>query len=475
MSFDIKRVADKIYREAIGFPTEDAFKKYMRSHPKADPKNHWVEKNHETGEVPETKKPNLYVVPKAIGRGSQSIDMTKSLLRSSTPDANGDYKWYDFNGEEVKDDKTLFRVNRLSRELSVISPQLVNVRVFTDYRPGSQKPFAMAYSDKWLKQKSSAPFKYFYTEIQKITSTEKIMAKNIKFSKSFSEKVGEITEDAEKGIPEAVVVHFINKHHIRIGTKGQKNDGICTMRAKFCRVVGDTVEIKNMPTKSNKKYSAIVSDPILVREFKKRLAGKEPSDLVFGDTDSVKVNNYLKETLGDKSFSNKNLRTCEATGIAFSHVMKKAIKYNEDRTWSVKKLSLDQRYAIMAEACLLASQSLNNTPSVCHSSYIDNKVFNVLALPDNDYHKDNPIEGKNSDGTYKFKWEAKIEKAEASIRKMVNDDEYNIWDKYVEARDQYLRRLNEDRRKDGWTTDLKRLPQLHATALIKRFLTKEKK
>jgi len=469
------RIAETISREAIGFPTEEALKKYMRSHPKADPKNHWVEKNPESSVVPETKKPKLYSVPKSIGRGGDGIDMTKSLLRSNTPDSKGEYKWYDFNGKEVKDDKSVFRVNRLARELSVMGPQLINVRVFTDYRPGSQKPFAMAYSDKWLKQKKAAPFKYFYTEIQAQTSNEKIMAKNVKFSKAFSENIARITADAEKGVPEAVVVHFINNHHVRIGTKGQKNDGICTLRAKFCHIVGDTVEIKNMPTKSNKKYSAAITDPILVREMKKRLAGKEPTSLVFGDTDSSKVNLYLKTTLGDKSFSNKNLRTCEATGLAFDHVTKKAIKYNEDGTWELKKLSLDKRYAIMAEACLLASESLNNTPAVCHSNYIDNKVFSILALPDNDYHKENPIEGRNPDGTYVFKWEAKIDKAEAAIRKMVDDDNYNVWDKYVEARDEYLRRLNEDRKKDGWTSELKRLPQIHATALIKRFLAKEKK
>lgn len=469
----LNRMADVILREAIGFPNEESYHKYLKEHPKADPKNHWVESD-PGKKTPKSKTPEIYKVPEKIGRGSNTIDMTKSVLRASTPEKDGSYKWYGFDGKEVKDKDILFRADRLARELSVTSPSLVNVRVFTDYRPHSKKPFAMVYKDTWEKQKKASPFKYFYTKIQTKEGNEKIMAKNVKFSKAFTAKTNDIVKDAANGNPEAVVIHFINRHHIRIGTKGQKNDGICTMKAKYCSVAGDTVEIKDMPVKSNKKYSAVINDPILVKEFKKRLAKAKPDDLVFGDTDDKKVNQYLKDKLGDKSFSNKNLRTCEATGIAFDIVTSKAVILNKDGTWKPKPLTLDERYAIMIEACKTASAALNNTPDVCHSNYIDSKAWNILALPDNVFHKENPIEKVNEDGSLVFKWESKIDRKEDKIRKASDDDRYSIWDKYVEARDAYLQKLNVDRKKDG-DTEVSRLPEIHANHLISRFLESQTK
>ena len=83
------------------------------------------------------------------------------------------------------------------------------------------------------------------------------------------------------------------------------------------------------------------------------------------------------------------------------------------------------------------------------------------------------VAGQRKDGTYIFKWEAQLEKSEAQLRKQTDDDEYNIWDQYTEAKNEYLKKLNNDRKKEGWTTELTKLPQIHATALLKRFLTKK--
>ena len=438
----------------------------MKQHPRADPKNHWVE--HDPSQPkPKTKHPELYKVPESIGKKNDRIDMTKSLLRSSEPDKDGNYKWYDNKGKEVKGEQ-VWRANRLALELSVTNPDLKSVRVFTDYRPGSKKPFAMTYSNKWETRKSANPFKYYYTEIQNKEGNKKIMEKNFKFSKAFTAHFGDITKEADEGVPEAVILHLINLH-IRIGTKGMKNDGICTMKAKYCTVDGNSIVIKDMPVKSDKKYSATITDPILVREFKKRLKGKKGDDFVF-EVNDKKVNEYLKRKLGDKTFSTKNLRTCEATGIAFDIVTARATITNPDSSWKVREMSLDERYAIMAEACKAASESLNNTPDVCHSNYIDGRVFNVLALPDDAYHKSNPIEGVKADGTLIFKWQAKIDKIEDKLRRKCDDDQHSVWDKYLEARNEFLKRLNTDRRKDGWKDDLERLPEQHATKLLTQFL-----
>jgi len=469
----IGKIASDMSRVAIGFPTEQAYKKYMKKHPKADPENHWVETNPESPSVSPIKPKPYHKVPITIGRGKEKIDMTKSVLRSNLPDSEGNYKWYDYNGRPVSDPDTILRIDRLSRELSLAGETLKNVRIFTDYRPGSSKPFAMCYNDKWEKRSSEAPFKYFYTEIQARDSNRRIMEKNIKFSKAFKEKRDGIMKDAEKGITEAVIIKMTELHYVRIGTKGQKNDGICTLRAKYCTVEDDKIRITKMPTKSNKKFSCTIKDPVLVQEMKKRLQDKTGDDIVFDDTDANKVNNYLKDVLGDSSFSVKNMRTRAATAIAFECVAEKTTRLKDGARVPKKNMTLADRYAIMAEACVRASKALHNEPAVCHSNYIDHRAFEVLNLPDDDYHKKNPVARIEPDGTIVFKTEAQIEKLEQKLREGLDDDNVTLWDEYAKERDKYLAWLNIDRAKDGWEQPVDKLPFIHAANLIKKYLVKK--
>ena len=123
----------------------------------------------------------------------------------------------------------------------------------------------------------------------------------------------------------------------------------------------------------------------------------------------------------------------------------------------------------MQAASKIASEMLNNSPAVCHSNYIDKRVWSVLELPDDVYHKDYPIAKMNEDGTPYFTWEAKLDKAESKFRSKIDDDQHNLWDKYVEAKNLYLKRLNEDRKRDGSKTIYNRLPPLHNERLLKRF------
>ena len=460
----ITKIASLI-RTAIGFPTEEALKSYLKKHPKADRSNHWVESSPER--KPEVKNQKLTEVPEKIGRGDDVIDVTKSLVRGETPDRFGNYNWYDYSGKKVEDDAAVFRANRLARELSVLNPEMTGVRVFTDFRKGSRKPYAMVYSDTWQKQKGSAPFKYFYTEEQSKSSNALIMKKNIEFSRKFKDLAPVILEDAEKGNAEAVVCRIIMRHHIRVGTKGQKNDGICTMRARFLKTDGDVVVIKNMPVKSNKKYSGVIKDPVLVAEIKKRLVGKGPNDLIFADTDDKKVNQYIKSRFGDPSFSSKNFRTCEATGLAMKHVLD-----NVYRDGKKQNLDLRQRYAVMQKACEIASKALNNNPDVCHSNYIDPAVWNILDLPDSDYHKDYPIIAEK-DGVPVFKRDAKIEKAESALRQGADDESFSVWDGYSSEKEEFLSRINEEREKEGYGR-IDKLPVVHAAWLLKKWASIKK-
>lgn len=459
---NIDKITESISRIAIGFPSEEALRKYLKEHPKADRKNHWVE----LSDGKPSGSSELFQVPKQIGKEDDYIDLTKSVLRSSTPNQDGTYDWYDFKGKKVTDSAVIFRAERLMTELS-LSPNLTGVRVFTDHRIGSKKPFAIAYNSGWEKRASANPFKYYYTDAQIKTSNDRIMQKNIVFSQVYDERKPQIMKDAENGIVEAVIIRFIDRHHIRIGTQGQKNDGLCTMKAKYCHVKGNSVEIIDMPTKSDQKYSGTITDPILVRELKKRLAKSSPDDIVFRDTNDERVNQYLKKALGDEEYSTKNIRTCEATGLAFKHVFE-SIKIKNGQPVLP---SLEERYKIMAEACEVASKALNNTPDVCHSNYIDKRVWEILMLPDSEYHKEYPIEKINEDGSFVFKSSAKLEKAEGRFRNKLDDDKSFLWDQYQEAKTRFLEQLNKDRALDGEPA-LNALPPIHMAKLLKRFVDK---
>jgi DNA topoisomerase I len=147
--------------------------------------------------------------------------------------------------------------------------------------------------------------------------------------------------------------------------------GIATLRSKHVTVRKDVVQF-DFPGKSGVRQCTELKDrqvAKIVRELIKH-PGREVfkfqnGDAAFVDVTDRHINEYIKETMGDR-FSAKDFRTWAGTLICACALARAGSDATESNTARKKKV---------VAAVKETAQMLGNTPAVCRSSYVNPAVI----------------------------------------------------------------------------------------------------
>jgi DNA topoisomerase-1 len=173
----------------------------------------------------------------------------------------------------------------------------------------------------------------------------------------------------------ACVARILSTCYLRPGSQAYASEngsyGIATLRPKHVQVRKDSVQF-DFPGKSGVRQRPELKDRQVAKIVRSLLQqpGREVfkfrnGDGVFTDVTDRHINEYIKDTMGEK-FSAKDFRTWAGTVICACALARAGTEGTESKTGRKRKVVA----AIKETAALLG-----NTPAVCRSSYINPAVI----------------------------------------------------------------------------------------------------
>ncbi|MBI2011950.1 DNA topoisomerase IB [Candidatus Daviesbacteria bacterium] len=273
------------------------------------------------------------------------------------------FKFYDLDGETIKDKNVLERINKL-----IIPPAWKNVWI---------APLANAHLQATGIDKKGRKQYIYHSEWTKICQENKFLSL-VDFGLSLPKIRSQISHDLalkkmEKRKIIATVIWLLEHTFIRIGneeySKENNSFGLTTLRNKHVNVKGSEIYFQ-FRGKSGVPQTLVITNKLIAKTIKKcvELPGYELFQFIDEKDerhviDSSDVNEFLKD-LTKGNFTAKDFRTWGATNLSANHLYKlgwvsdaKIIKQNIVDT--VKKVAAH----------------LNNTIAVCRNYYIHPTVL----------------------------------------------------------------------------------------------------
>lgn len=193
------------------------------------------------------------------------------------------------------------------------------------------------------------------------------------FSRDMPSVRAQYEEAVAAGDPRAMLLRLEDQTAIRVGSltdfKAKKKAyGLTTLENRHVAVDGNKITL-NFVAKEGKDAVYELHDDVLAQWLRERKAMVGENDRLFYDVDASKLNAYLKELAGGKSYSIKDFRTYHGTRIAF----------DELKHYAGKTLTTKERKAVVKEVSEKVSQFLSNTPTMARNSYIDPMVWDFIG------------------------------------------------------------------------------------------------
>lgn len=273
------------------------------------------------------------------------------------------FRYYDWAGQVITDEKTLERIKQLS-----VPPAWDNVWICSHSKGHLQ---ATGYDEKGRKQ-------YIYHEGWIKMCQENKFNRMVFFGGILPKIRRRVVFDMRlRGLPKrkviATVVWLLEKTYIRVGNdeyaKDNNSYGLTTLRNRHVRIVGDKVKLEFIG-KSGIKHVVSFSHPRISKIIKKciELPGFELFQYIDEDgkreiVDSADVNEYLRNITGE-DITAKDFRTWGATLLSASMLCK--LGYGKDEKDLQKNIK---------EVIKVTASHLRNTPSVCKNYYIHPGIF----------------------------------------------------------------------------------------------------
>lgn len=196
--------------------------------------------------------------------------------------------------------------------------------------------------------------------------------------KLFSQDLAMIRKNVLNGIrtndTKAMLLRMEEKTAIRMGSLAdvkakEKAYGLTTLQGKHVRIEGNKIKLDFIAKKGIPVHYEFTDDTLSawLKERKSKLSSIK--DRMFPDVSPKKLNGYLKETAGGKSYTIKDFRTYHGTRIAFEELMR----------YAGKVLSIKEKKKIIKEVCEKVSRFLHNTPATAKSAYIDPMVWQIIG------------------------------------------------------------------------------------------------
>jgi DNA topoisomerase I len=269
-----------------------------------------------------------------------------------------EFRYYDLEGNFIKDRKTLDRIDGLA-----IPPAWEDIWICSKANGHIQ---ATGRDEKGRKQ-------YRYHEKWNEISNEQKFHKMLSFSEILPHLRDEVDKDMGlAGLTQekilATIVWLLENTYIRVGNeeyaRANNHFGLTTLRNKHVEVVGGTVTFE-FTGKSGKKHLVVITDPLVVKTLRKLedLPGYELFQYVDENgerhpIDSQDVNDYLKQIAGD-NVSAKDFRTWG--GTVLSAVTLKQLGEFKNKKEALKNIN---------QAVKTVATHLRNTPKISKAYYI---------------------------------------------------------------------------------------------------------
>ncbi len=220
-----------------------------------------------------------------------------------------------------------------------------------------------AYSNTFKKRNAAKKW-------ERVKKLEKVHGRAVKsFKKTLARKRGVSQRDQDA----AAAMLLIAKTGLRPGgeahLKSMGTRGIGTLSPENVKIDGDTITL-DFVGKAKKQNTATVTDPELAAYLKKRMAAPASKDRLFASHDADLRKTMKASGMGD--FKPKDFRTRRAGQLA-SDVFSRfddppPLPENEKKAKALVKKRVQ-------EAAVAVSKSLNNTPAVAKSSYINPAII----------------------------------------------------------------------------------------------------
>lgn len=195
--------------------------------------------------------------------------------------------------------------------------------------------------------------------------------------RNFSADVPNIRAGIETGVnndvTEAYLLKLEHATAIRAGSAADraarvKAYGLTTLQHEHVTVRGNRIILEFVAKKGvPARYE--LRDNVLAAWLKERKAATRVGQMLFPDTSASKVNAYLRQLAGGKSYSIKDFRTYHATRIA----------REELKQYAGQILTDQQRREIINEVSMVVSKFLHNTPKMALDAYIDPMVWEIIG------------------------------------------------------------------------------------------------
>ncbi|MGY8914211.1 MAG: DNA topoisomerase IB [Flavobacteriales bacterium] len=276
------------------------------------------------------------------------------------------YRYFQENGTQIKEEKTLRRLK------GMVIPPMWNDVMICRFDDGHIQ--AIGRDQKGRKQ-------YIYHSIYEKQRQEEKFRKMHSFAnvlprirkKAYQElKAKEWTREKILGL----IILILDEYGIRIGNKQyrDRNDtyGLTTLRRKHMEIEDDEL-IFQFKGKSKQLREVHIDDPHLIPFIKEAasLPGYEifryqDTSGNFHDVDSDEVNEYIAQHMGE-DFSSKDFRTWAASRLA--------VEFYPEALEQQKKT---QRRKFSNIVIKMVASELGNTPSVCKNYYVHPAIFNEI-------------------------------------------------------------------------------------------------
>ena len=174
----------------------------------------------------------------------------------------------------------------------------------------------------------------------------------------------------------ACMVRILSTCYLRPGSQAYASEngsyGIATLRPKHVSVRNDVVQfdfpgksgVRQRPEIKDRQVAKIVRN--LIQHPGREVFKYQNGDGAFTNVTSRHINEYIKETMGEK-FSAKDFRTWAGTIICACALARAGTEASENKAGRKRKV---------VAAIKETAEMLGNTPAVCRSSYISPAVIN---------------------------------------------------------------------------------------------------
>ena len=195
--------------------------------------------------------------------------------------------------------------------------------------------------------------------------------------KLFGQDLAMIRKNVLNGVrtndAKAMLLRMEDKTVIRMGKEAKRGKeqayGLTTLRGEHVQIEGNKVKLSFIAKKGISAHYEF-SDDVLsswLKDRKSRLLSMK--DRMFPDVSPKKLNNYLMDVAGGKSYTIKDFRTYHGTRIAFEELQQ----------YAGKMLMIKEKRKIVKKVCEKVSRFLRNTPAMAKGAYIDPMVWEIIG------------------------------------------------------------------------------------------------